>query len=315
MSVKASTRTKDGASLPQGFRWRDCPVCGPGAEAEVFVESNYDPARINSFSFASRKAPELMRYRLMRCRSCDVLYADPAPVLKKLSEAYVEASFDSGEEAAYAAKTYAGVIPRLGLAGRRGALDIGTGDGAFLRELLKAGFSQVQGIEPSQAPVKAAPAEIRKLIKLGFFKPGAYKAASLDLVTCFQTMEHVDAPAMVAKEAKRILRPGGAFYTVCHSHRSFSAKVLGLRSPIFDIEHLQLFSPRSLKRLLENEGYTGVQVFYLANSYPLHYWIKVFPLPGALKQALTALLRTLGIADLPIPLRAGNLAGFGIKPV
>jgi SAM-dependent methyltransferase len=311
MSVESS---KDGVRLPEGFRWRDCPVCGPGAPAEVFVESNYDPARLNAFSFASRKAPELMHYRLMRCQSCDVLYADPAPLLGRLSAAYVEADFDSGEEAAYAAKTYAGVIPKLGLSGRDGALDIGTGDGAFLEELLKAGFSKVQGIEPSQAPVTAAKAEIRKLIKLGFFKPGAYKAASLDLVTCFQTMEHVDAPAMVAKEAMRILRPGGAFYTVCHSHRSFSAALLGLRSPIFDIEHLQLFSPHSLRRLLEKQGYTQVQVFYLSNSYPLHYWIKVFPLPGALKTALVEWLKALNIADLPIPLRAGNLAGFGIKP-
>jgi SAM-dependent methyltransferase len=312
--MASSARMKDGLSLPKGFRWRDCPVCGPGVPAVLFAESNYDPARMNAFSFASRKAPELMHHRLVTCTGCDLLYCDPAPQFGTIVGAYQEASFDSGEEAAYAARTYADVIPRLGLGSRQGSLDIGTGDGAFLEELLKAGFTGVMGIEPSKAPRQAAKPAIRKLIKPGFFKPGSYRKNSLDLVTCFQTMEHVDAPAMVAAEAMKILRPGGAFFTVCHSHRSFSALVLGRRSPIFDIEHFQLFSPKSLRRLLEKHGYTGVQVFYLSNVYPLHYWLKVFPLPDGLKKGLLSVLKALGLADLPIPLRAGNLAGFGIKP-
>ncbi len=39
---------------------------------------------------------------------------------------------------------------------RDGALDIGTGDGAFLAELLRAGYTDVIGIEPSSAPIEAA---------------------------------------------------------------------------------------------------------------------------------------------------------------
>ena len=53
------------------------------------------------------------------------------------------------------------------------------------------------------------------------------------------------------KEAFRILKPGGAIFLIGHNRRrSLSARLLGRRSPIFDIEHLQLFSPRSLRQLL-----------------------------------------------------------------
>jgi SAM-dependent methyltransferase len=298
--------------VPAGFRQRPCPVCGPGVEAELYAESNYDPARVSQFSFASRKLPELMHYRLLRCSNCDVVYASPAPKLGALAKAYEEAAFDSQEEAGYAADSYAAHLPALSQ--RRGALDIGTGDGAFLARLLDAGFEGVQGVEPSTAPIKAAAPRVRKLIRHGLFKPGAYKASSLSLVSCFQTMEHVDAPAGIARAAFRLLRPGGAFYTVCHSHRSLSAKLLGRRSPIFDIEHLQLFSPQSLRRLLENAGFKDVQVRYINNRYPLHYWLKVFPLPGALKGPMIGAAKVLGSSHWPIPLPAGNLIGFGYRP-
>jgi SAM-dependent methyltransferase len=288
-------------------------VCGAGNAWEVFAEASVDPARVGEYTFASRKLPELMHHRLLRCLDCDVLYASPAPAPGASAKAYQEAAFDSGAEAAFAARTYARQLGRLHLDSKAGALDIGTGDGAFLEELLSAGFTGVQGVEPSLAPIRAAKPGIKKLIRAGVFRPAGYRSGSFSLVTCFQTLEHVDQPSAVAKAAKRLLRPGGAFYTVCHDQRSLSAKLLGKRSPIFDIEHLQLFTPKSLRRMLEAQGYRDVQVYGISNIYPLHYWLKVFPLPAAIKPGFIRLSKALGFGYLPLPLPAGNMVGFGIK--
>lgn len=300
-------------ATPKGFRRRNCPVCGTDGNASVFAESNYDSSRVSSFSFASRKLPELMHYRLLHCLACDVLYANPAPDLGALARAYEEADFDSGEEAGCAARTYARLLPRLGLKDKDGALDIGTGDGAFLRCLLDAGFTRVQGVEPSLAPIKAAPPGIRGLIRYGLFNAADYTPSSLSLVTCFQTMEHLDQPRAVCEAVYRLLKPGGAFYTVCHSYRSLSAKILGRCSPIFDIEHLQLFSQKSLKHLLESQGFDDVQVFPISNRYPLHYWMKIFPVPAPLKSGLIAASKAMAVGGVPVALRAGNVAAFGIR--
>lgn len=292
---------------------RPCPVCGPGAPYAVFAPADFDEARLTEYSFASRKIPELMHYRLLRCGRCDVLYASPAPKAADLAAAYKTAQFDSGEEAGFAAATYAAELAARPLASREGALDIGTGEGAFLRQLLAAGFSKVRGVEPSAAPIAAADPSVRRLIKRGMFRASDYPPKSLALVTCFQTLEHLDDPLGVCKSSLRLLRPGGAFFTVCHNQRSLSAALLGRNSPIYDIEHLQLFTPRSLAALLANAGYQGARVWPISNRYPLRYWLRVFPLPGAAKRALLDLAKG-AWGSLQLPLRAGNQAAIAFRP-
>ncbi|MEA2567399.1 MAG: hypothetical protein QOD49_2576, partial [Actinomycetota bacterium] len=133
---------------------RACPVCGSEA-ATVFAEQKIDPAALDGLAFASRKQPEYMHYRLVACGVCDLIYASPAPGPETLAGAYLTAGFDSSEESKWAARTYRSLLrPVLGSltspTGNLGsALDIGAGDGAFLEELLAAGFRHVEGVEPS----------------------------------------------------------------------------------------------------------------------------------------------------------------------
>ncbi|HEX2053188.1 MAG TPA: class I SAM-dependent methyltransferase, partial [Actinomycetota bacterium] len=223
---------------------RACPVCGSDDDRSVFADEDFDPDSLDAFAFASRKLPEYMHYRLVECPRCDAVYASPAPPPEFLAKAYLEADYDSAEEAALAARTYARYLGKLapGLAGSGGALDIGAGDGAFLEQLIRAGFDPVVGVEPSSAPVEAAKPGIRPLIRRETFSPEGFEPGSFALVTCFQTMEHVFAPSELCRDVLSLLRPGGAALFVCHNRRALSARVLGFKSPIFDIEHLQLFS-------------------------------------------------------------------------
>jgi len=231
-----------------------------------------------------------------------------------MERSYAGALFDSGEEARHAALTYAALLDGLRLPDKVGALDIGTGDGAFLERLLERGFSRVRGVEPSEAPVRAAKPAIRRLIRRGMFKASDFGRGSLSLVTCFQTMEHLHDPLGVARAALSLLKPGGALVLVCHSHRALSARLLGRLSPIFDIEHFQLFSPKSAARLMHNAGAERVKVTRVMNSYPLRYWIKLFPMPGALKKLLGSAAGSTGLDRLSLPMPAGNLAVVGYKP-
>ncbi len=295
------------------MRERHCPVCGADCTANLFAEANYDAAKLDAFAYASRKTPEQMHLRLVRCDACDLLYATPVPEAGALADAYESAAFDSGEEAAHAADTYIAHVLRAArrLPDRAGALDIGTGDGAFLERLLENGFTGVAGVEPSDAPIQAAKENIRPLIHKGIFYESAFQPGSFSLVTCFQTVEHLTDPAAVCDAAFRLLKPGGAFAIASHNHRAFSAKLLGMKSPIFDIEHLQLFSPRGVARLLEGAGFKEIDVRAVVNTYPAHYWIKLLPLPA--KAQLIALLKATGIGHIPIPLPAGNLFAVGFK--
>jgi SAM-dependent methyltransferase len=316
MTIESSTAGAHAGSPAFHFELstRACPGCG-ASESEPFAAANVDLSALDRFAFASRKLPEYMHHALVVCRSCDLLYANPAPDKSTLEAAYHDAAFDASDESRYAALTYAGFLPRISaeLADRVGALDIGTGDGAFLEQLVSHGFSAVVGVEPSAAPVAAAKPEIRKLIRHAPFRVGDFSPESVRLVTCFQTIEHVSDPLALCQDAFQLLRPGGAFFIVCHNRRALLTRALGMKSPIFDIEHLQLFSPRSVRALLQRTGFSRVVVRSVVNRYPLNYWARLFPLPGGSKTRALQLLRKSGLGRFTLAAPVGNLAAIAFK--
>lgn len=294
---------------------RACPVCGSDNHYRVFKEAAFDASRWDRFAFASRKTPEYMHYRLLECRRCDVLYANPLPTRESLEAAYREADFDSAEEARFASDSYAGFLPTIlaKLPRREAALDIGTGDGAFLEHLLDAGFPRVVGVEPSRAPVEAARPRVRGLIRQSPFRPADFEPGSFSLITCFQTMEHVYEPLELCQSAFQLLHPNGALFLICHDRRALSARVLGSRSPIYDIEHLQLFSRESLGYALRRAGYREVSTSTVVNRYPVAYWARLAPLPARAKRAALGALEKSGLGRVPLALSAGNFAAVAYK--
>jgi SAM-dependent methyltransferase len=295
---------------------RVCPLCGQSGQGRVHAEANADLKDLNAFSFASRKLPEYMHWRLVECQKCDVLYSSPVPTIDYLSAAYDQAAFDSGDEARYAAQTYAGFLPRIkaNIPDLDGALDIGTGDGVFLHELLKAGFTSVAGVEPSTAPIAAARGEVRPLIRHEMFNPEAFAPESFSLITCFQTIEHLSDPLAMCRNAFGLLKPGGALFLIGHNRRAMSAKLLGKRSPIFDIEHLQLFSRNSARVMVERAGFDNVEVGAFVNRYPLVYWMRLLPVPVSVKRQAIRLATAMRVGRIALSLPVGNLAIQAYKP-
>jgi len=288
-------------------------VCGSKDDSTVFAAARLDTASLDQYAFASRKRPEHMRLRLVSCPGCDLVYASPVPTPEALAGAYRDAGFDSATEARLAARTYREALGSLlvTLPDRDGALDIGTGDGAFLGELLDAGFSGVGGVEPSTEPIVAAEARVAGLIDHDVFRPDARPAGSVSLVTCFQTIEHVPDPAVFVRHATRLLKPGGILALVCHDRRAPVNRLLGMRSPIIDVEHQQLFSPASVSRLLRGAGLVDVDHRTIRNRYPLRYWARLLPLPRIGGDLLQRSIEKAGLGDRTLSLPVGNLLAWG----
>lgn len=305
-------------SLLDGLRGRDCPVCGAAESGSApFLSASVDPARVGSFSFASRKSPEFMSFRLVRCLPCATVYAAEAPSADTLAGAYAEADYDTSEEADLAARTYAlALAPHLDAGIRAGAaLEIGAGTGSFLRELRGLGFRDVTGIEPSHAAVAAAAPELRDRIRVGVFDPADHAPASLAFIGCFMTLEHVADPLALTRAAYSLLAPGGMLAFVTHDYRAPINRLLGRRSPIIDIEHMQLFCPASLRRLLAEAGFADVRIAAIRNAYPLRYWMRLLPLPRGIKAACIAGADAAGLGRFRISLDVGNLLTVARKPI
>lgn len=293
---------------------RACPVC-QGRSYEHFADERFDREQVSGLTYASRKPPEFMCLRLVRCKTCDLVYAPSPPAQEFLHNAYSDAEFDSGPEAAAAARSYAEALtqhlPRLALRGA--AVDVGAGSGPLLPWLQQQGFSPVIGIEPSRAAIDAAPPEVQAMLREGMFTPDLLDGVNPSLMCSFMTLEHMSDPRAFAESAYRILAPGGALAVVVHDWRAPLNRLLGLRSPIIDIEHLQLFSTRSLTTLFEQAGFDSVYVKPIRNAYPIRYWLRLTPLPKAVKSTLLKLLKKAGFADRMLAMNVGNMLAFGTK--
>lgn len=291
---------------------KKCVIC----EKKLTLKkpSNFYVDRMSEYSYSSRKIPEYMHWDLYECRSCRVLYSNCPIESEDIFAGYEDAAFDSANEADYASDTYMEYLKRVMPDFPKGKiLDIGTGDGSFLVKLKKAGVKELVGIEPSKEPIKCAKISIKDCIINEPYKVKKYEDDDYDLISLFQTVEHIPEPFEIVRDIRRILKPGGVFYLVCHDYMSLVNKLLGYKSPIYDIEHLQIFSKRGIVKLLNKVGFKDVRVFTLKNRYPLSYWVRLFPMNDAMKKRLSNRIRDSRIGDMMIEIDVGNVGVIAIK--
>jgi SAM-dependent methyltransferase len=295
---------------------RSCPICLDKYRAsKLFLEENIKKELISDLSFASRKPPEFMSHRLMRCLSCGLVYAPTPPSVEDLSNAYHQASYDSSEEAKDAAQSYLkSTLPVLKrISGLNLALEIGTGSGIFLDLLYDEGFKNLIGIEPSMAAINSASPKARQWIRHEIFEEKNFEPESFDLICCFMTLEHVQDPMEITLAAYKLLRKGGAFVTVTHDYEGLLNRLLGKRSPIIDIEHMQLFSKQSIKQLFLNGGFHSIQSDSFQNRYAVSYWLRLLPLPNGIKDRVNKFLALLGLSGIKLAANVGNIFTVGLK--
>ena len=295
---------------------RLCPLCKTkDKKFKIFLKEKIDKNLISKFSYASRKNPEFMRHKLIQCSICDIVYAANPPKKEELANAYHLSDFDSNQEANDAAISYLKSIkPILNkMQSKKSVLEIGCGTGIFLQLLKKEGFSILKGIEPSASAINAAPKNRKSWFIKGIFNANNFKPNSFDLVCCFMTMEHVYDPLDTAKNVRKILRPGGIFVTVTHDYRHIINKALGEKSPIIDIEHMQIFSNKSIRETFKKAKFKEIETVTFCNNYNLTYWIRLTPLPRYIKEKIIILIHFSPLKNFKLKFNVGNTMTHGIK--
>jgi len=288
---------------------RACPGCGDVGVVK-FAEK-IDHAKLTADSFSSRKRPELLHHEYLECRGCKSLFVRSVPSQSELGQKYEAATFISEVESASAARTYVGLVEKMKVLPDSNVLDLGCADGAFLLELHRHGVRNLAGVEPSIESIAAADEAVRHLIVQGGLE-ALVAGTTYRLVTCFQTIEHVSDPEDFIGSVRERVSEGGYFAIACHNRRSMVNKLLGQRSPIFDIEHMQLFTPSGIRALFERNGFSDVRVKAYANTYPLFYWISLAPVPRVIKDFVDK-RRQWRLFRTPITFPVGNLLVVGRK--
>lgn len=294
-----------------------CAICGTSDNSTELYAANFSPEDLNPEVFSARRLPDKIHFRIVRCRSCGLVRSDPTIDQDSLAELYGQSSQTYDAEVPNLQRTYLRYLDaavRLldnADSSRSHAghlLEIGCGNGFFLEKALDYGFEQVTGIEPSRQAIEKSPPRVRDSIIQGVLRPGILPEAHFDMICMFQVFDHLSAPGAVLDECHKSLAQGGGILCLNHDVAAPSARLLGERSPIIDIEHTYLYSLATMSRIFSEHGFKPLRVGAAWNLVSLNSLSRLFPLPGNTKSRLLSFLARvprLGRISRSLPL--GNL--------
>jgi SAM-dependent methyltransferase len=151
-------------------------------------------------------------------------------------------------------------------------LDAGAGRGRFVLAARGAGYDAV-GIEPSSRGADAA-AVIGAPVTQVSIEDADIAARSVDVVTLWHVLEHLDDPGAALSRIHRWLRPGGALVVGVPNLRSLQALLGGGRWYHLDVpRHRVHFTPAGLNALLDRSGFVVAGAHHLLLEHnPFGMW-------------------------------------------
>jgi SAM-dependent methyltransferase len=293
-----------------------CAICGSEGNAAERWPAGFDSEAFNAQVFSARRLPDRVHYRMVACNTCGLVRSDPVANAELLTELYESSSFDYGGEVESLQATYGRALARLeaGAPRRDALLEIGCGNGFLLQEALRRGWKEVRGVEPSADAVAKAPPELDGAIVRDVMRAGLFAPESFDAVCLFQVLDHIPDPVGLLEECFTVLRGGGQILALNHNVSAWSARLLGERSPIVDIEHTYLYSPATMRAVFTKAGFVDPTVRSVRNTYSVAYLTQLVPLPADLKSRLLPALRAGPAARIRVTVPLGNLCLIARRP-
>lgn len=287
---------------------KECLFCNEtdAANHPVIYNKSFKDEELDAAAFEARKVTQHKHYEMVKCLKTGLIFSRHILDDASLNELYKGSEIHFNDMLEYIKNDYwkpiAGHVNKWN---KGKALDVGCSTGFFLEALKDNGYAEVYGCEPGAPPKAQARADIRENIHTGFYVPGLYPKNHFDLVTCFQTLDHLSDPLSMLKLMYDNVKPGGHAYLIMHNSRALQARIFGEKSPIIDVEHIYLFNKENLPMICEKAGFKVVEVVDIVTAYPFSYWLRMAPLP--LKGMWIGLFKMLGLYKKILPFKAGNM--------
>jgi len=267
-----------------------------------------------------------VRFDLVRCRRCGLVYVDPRPDGPTLARMYDDPEYyvhgynlgvetqDYFERKDELLAQYDGEVATLEreVGGPGALLELGSAGGFFLEAARRRGW-RTSGVELSPVAARYSKEELGLEVFEGLLADAPYAPASFDVAVADNVLEHTTDPSAVLADLARLLRPGGHLLVVVPTYvnslyfrllltlgRLVPAGLLGgplLRILKLDPEHdggfpyhILEFDRRTLERLVREAGF---EVRSSLGSVPFPAHLFKAPHPSLRERALRGIFRTL----------------------
>ena len=239
-------------------------------------------------------------FRLVACRQCGLHFLNPRPAAAHLATAYPETYYHNASRTADAPALLRspfenekldllrawGIIKPAGL-----VLDVGASRGEFLALMGREGWRGI-GVEANAQVAQWGRDQWGIDVRSGDLDTLTLPERAFDLVTLWQTLEHLPDPLAALGSIRGMLHPGGALVVAVPNLDSLQARLFGpdwyhLDPP----RHLYHFSPRTLELLLRRAGFVPLETrpygplhghdgCYFSTEYKLRRWLRRPPPPS-----------------------------------
>lgn len=225
-----------------------CPLCGTAQSRMLF---------------------DCGSYFFEKCRNCGLVFQNPRPSQECLIKRYDQDYFNYEIEGE---KNFLDLMIKglddIGFFGRKPVrgdntfLDIGCAAGILIEYLEKLGW-ETTGLDVCRASAEYGINKRKLNIKINTLEGEAFPDASFSFIHSSHVIEHIADPRSFVREIYRILKPSGTACIVTPNIDGLQARVYRKNWRLCIADHVILFSKRTLKRLLAEEGFriTGLKTW------------------------------------------------------
>jgi len=199
------------------------------------------------------------KHHLTKCASCGFVFCKPIPTQDELNAVY-EGYGRNDYLSDLTIQAYERVLDSLEPYRKTNKLiDVGCGIGYFLEVAKKRGW-EVYGTEFTEEAVGICEGKGASM-KLGVLNPDNYDPESFDVVCSFEVIEHINNPKQELGNFHKLLRKGGVVYCTTPNFDAVERYMLGADWNILGYpEHLSYYSPKTLKRVFKESGFSAKKV-------------------------------------------------------
>lgn len=149
-------------------------------------------------------------------------------------------------------------------------LDLGCGDGHFIRMLQNEGFKNIYGLDISTTRIARARQMTGlgpKKIKKSLAEKASFGDNYFDLIICSEVIEHIEKPKDILLEIKRLLKKGGIFILSTPNEEKINySRCVHCSQMTSRSGHLHSFSLESLKLMIKSHNLHYVNSYYLISN-------------------------------------------------
>lgn len=243
----------------------NCPLCGANKSDRLYMLEDYHTKQPGTFT-------------LVQCAECGLVYLNPRPTVETMS-VYYPATYRPHiplvlEHLPWSKRwlvqygLWKRCRPLLESHSSGKILDVGCGTGHFLAAMKKHGNWETIGVDLNLDAVTFAKDVLKIEAYVGNIEDIKFPSHTFDAVTMWDVLEHLYDPRQTLLEIRRVLKAKGQLLLRIPSLDSLDARLFGIYWSGLDApRHLMVFSPKTLRRLLAETGFSIKRMWCMSGSH------------------------------------------------